>query len=80
MVIEGLGMGNSGEAGRKSLLTKALENEKGVDQPAVIKGFYVYADQYIALLERCAYNKIHGIEPVTASEMVREALDEYLGD
>jgi hypothetical protein len=63
---------------RKSALTKALENEKGVERPTVYKGFYIYADQYVKLLELSAQNKIHGIYPSSSSDMIRIALDEYL--
>jgi len=63
---------------RKSALAKALENEKGVERPKVYKGFYIYADQYVRLLELSSYNKIHGIYPSSSSDMVRLALDEYL--
>jgi len=63
---------------KKSALTKALENEKGVERPKVYKGFYIYADQYVRLLELSAYNKINGIYPSSSSDMVRLALDEYL--
>ena len=59
-------------------LQKALENEKGLDRPTAYKGFYIYADQYIKLLELSAQNKIKGIEPSNASEIMRVALDEYL--
>ena len=67
------------KAVKKTALTKALENEKGAERPTVYKGFYIYADQHIKLIERSAYNKIHGVEPSTASDMIREALDQYLG-
>ena len=63
---------------KKSALTKALENEKGVERPKVYKGFYIYADQYVRLLELSAYNKINGIYPSSSSDIVRLALDEYL--
>jgi hypothetical protein len=63
----------------ESALTKALKNEKGVERPTVYKGFYIYADQYVLLLEKSAYNKIHGIHPTSSSDMIREALDQYLG-
>ncbi|MDR1713119.1 MAG: hypothetical protein LBR39_03055 [Coriobacteriales bacterium] len=63
---------------KKSALTKALENEKGVDRPTVYKGFYIYADQYVKLLEKSAYNKVHGIQPSNSSDMIRDALDAYL--
>ena len=63
---------------RKSALAKALENEKGVERPKVYKGFYIYADQYVRLLELSAYNKINGIYPSSSSDIVRMALDEYL--
>jgi hypothetical protein len=63
---------------KKSALTKALENEKGVERPTVYKGFYIYADQYVQLLELSARNKIHGIFPSNSSDMIRLALDEYL--
>ena len=59
-------------------LQKALLNEKGVERPTVYKGFYIYADQYVKLLELSAYNKIHGIEPSNSSEMIRIALDDFL--
>jgi hypothetical protein len=59
-------------------LQKALKNEKGVDRPTVYKGFYIFADQYVKLLELSAYNKVSGIEPSNSSEMIRLALDEYL--
>ncbi|MDR2956556.1 MAG: hypothetical protein LBU61_00030 [Coriobacteriales bacterium] len=65
---------------KQSALTKALANEKGVDRPTVYKGFYIYADQYVKLLERSAYNKINGIYPSNSSDMIRDALDQYLGD
>jgi hypothetical protein len=63
---------------RKSALTKALENEKGVERPTVYKGFYIFADQYVKLLELSAQNKIKGIYPSSSSDMIRIALDEYL--
>jgi hypothetical protein len=63
-----------------SALKKALDNEKGVERPTVYKGFYIYADQYVKLLELSAYNKIHGVEPSSSSDMIRAALDEYLVD
>ncbi|MDR0500753.1 MAG: hypothetical protein LBG97_05855 [Coriobacteriales bacterium] len=59
-------------------LQKALANEKNVDRPTVYKGFYIYADQYTELLRLSADNKINGIEPSNASEMIRVALDEFL--
>jgi hypothetical protein len=68
----------SGKQPRKSALTKALENEKGVERPTVYKGFYIYADQYVKLLELSAKNKIAGIYPSSSSDMIRAALDEYL--
>jgi len=57
---------------------EALKNEKGVDRPTVYKGFYIYADQYVRLLELSAHNKINGIEPSNSSEMIRVALDDFL--
>ncbi|MDR1013880.1 MAG: hypothetical protein LBL86_02720 [Coriobacteriales bacterium] len=63
---------------KKSALTKALENEKGVERPTVYKGFYIYADQYVKLLELSAQNKIAGVFPSNSSDMIRIALDEYL--
>ena len=63
---------------KKSALSKALENEKGVERPKVFKGFYIYADQYVKLLELSATNKINGVQPNSSSDMVRVALDEYL--
>jgi hypothetical protein len=68
---------NAGQA-KKSALTKALENEKGVDRPTVYKGFYIFADQYVKLLELSAKNKITGVFPSNSSDMIRIALDEYL--
>ncbi|MCL2756629.1 MAG: hypothetical protein FWD43_00925 [Coriobacteriia bacterium] len=59
-------------------LQEALKNEKGVDRPTVYKGFYIYADQYVRLLELSAHNKINGIEPSNSSEMIRVALDDFL--
>jgi len=59
-------------------LQKALQNEKGVERPTVYKGFYIYADQYVKLLELSAHNKINGIEPSNSSEMIRVALDDFL--
>ncbi|MCL1891052.1 MAG: hypothetical protein FWG00_03410 [Coriobacteriia bacterium] len=59
-------------------LQKALQNEKGVDRPTVYKGFYIYADQYVKLLELSAYNKINGVEPSNSSEIIRVALDEFI--
>jgi hypothetical protein len=63
-----------------SALKAALDNEKGKERPTVYKGFYIYADQYVKLLEKSAYNKIHGIIPSSSSDMIRVALDEYLQD
>jgi hypothetical protein len=63
---------------KKSALTKALENKKGAKRPTVYKGFYIYADQYVKLLELSAQNKINGIYPSSSSDMIRLALDEYL--
>jgi hypothetical protein len=65
---------------KQSALTRALENEKGVERPTVYKGFYIYADQYVKLLEKSAYNKIHGIQPANSSDMIRDALDDYLAE
>jgi len=59
-------------------LQEALKNEKGVDRPTVYKGFYIYADQYVKLLELSAHNKIYGIEPSNSSEMIRVALDDFI--
>jgi hypothetical protein len=63
---------------KKSALTKALENEKGAERPTVYKGVYIFADQYVQLLERSAHNKINGIYPSSSSDIIRVALDEYL--
>jgi hypothetical protein len=63
---------------KKSALTKALENTKGADRPTVYKGFYIYADQYVRLVELSAYNKVHGAYPSSSSDMIRLALDQYL--
>jgi hypothetical protein len=63
---------------KESALTKALENSKGSGRPTLYKGFYIYADQYVKLVELSAYNKIHGKCPSTSSEIIRFALDEYL--
>lgn len=68
----------SANPAKKSALTKALENEKGVERPTVYKGFYIYADQYVKLLELSAQNKISGVFPSNSSDMIRIALDEYL--
>ena len=68
----------TGKQTRKSALTIALENEKGAERPKVYKGFYIYADQYVKLLELSAYNKINGLYPSSSSEVIRLALDEYL--
>jgi len=65
---------------KQSALSKALANEKGVERPTVYKGFYIFADQYVKLLERSAYNKINGIYPSNSSDMIREALDQYLAE
>ena len=65
---------------KKSALTIALENEKGAERPTVYKGFYIYADQYVKLLERSAFNKINGIYPSSSSDMIRIALDAYFSD
>jgi len=73
-------MGAARSSAKQSALTKALANEKGVDRPTVYKGFYIYADQYVKLLERSAFNKIHGIYPYNSSDMIRDALDKYLSD
>lgn len=43
----------------------------------VYKGFYIYKDQYVRMLEITAQNKIKGVEPSSQSEMLREALDAY---
>ncbi len=67
-----------GKSRQKSALTKALENEKGVERPTVYKGFYIYADQHMKLLELSTQNKIHGIYPSNSSDIIRVALDEYL--
>jgi hypothetical protein len=79
--LEGVpGMAEANRQGaRKSALTKALENEKGAERPTVYKGFYIYADQYVKLLELSAQNKIKGIYPSSSSDMIRLALDKYLG-
>ncbi|MCL1880060.1 MAG: hypothetical protein FWF71_05535 [Actinomycetia bacterium] len=63
---------------KRTALAKALENEKGTERPTVYAGYYIYADQKQKLIELTAYNKIHGIEPSNASDMIREALDNYL--
>jgi hypothetical protein len=63
---------------KKSALTKALENEKGVERPTVYKGFYIYADQNVKLIELSAKNKISGTYPSSSTAMIRIALDEYL--
>lgn len=58
-------------------LKQALKAE---NQPreVVFKGFYIYKDQYVRMLELTAQNKIKGIEPSSQSELLRTALDEYL--
>ena len=59
-------------------LQKAMQNERGLERPTVYKGFYIYVDQYVKLLELSAYNKINGVEPSNSSEMIRVALDDFL--
>lgn len=59
-------------------LQKALKQESGETRECVFKGFYIYKDQYVRLLELTAQNKIKGIEPSSQSEILRTALDEYL--
>lgn len=58
-------------------LKKAL-NSESVKRECVYKGFYIYKDQYVRMLELTAQNKIKGIEPSSQSEILRAALDEYL--
>ena len=67
-------------ARKQTALSKALANEKGTERPTVYAGYYIYADQKQKLIELTAYNKIHGIDPSNASDMIREALDQYLRD
>ena len=56
-----------------------LQSEKGktLERPTVYKGFYIFADQYVQLLERSAYNKIHGLTTSSSSDLIRAALDLY---
>jgi hypothetical protein len=56
---------------------KSVSEIEGRD--TVYKGFYIYTDQYVKLIERSAQNKIKGISPSSASDIIRDALDEYLG-
>lgn len=58
-------------------LQKALKTD-GAKRECVYKGFYIYRDQYVRMLELTAQNKIKGIEPSSHSELLRAALDEYL--
>lgn len=58
-------------------LQKAL-NKEGAPREIVFKGFYIYLDQYVKLLELTAQNKIKGVDPSNQSEIVRAALDKYL--
>ena len=62
---------------KKAKLQQALKAE-GEPRDTVYKGFYIYRDQYIKLIELTAQNKIKGIEPSSQSEILRAALDEYL--
>ncbi|MDR1088023.1 MAG: hypothetical protein LBL23_01915 [Coriobacteriales bacterium] len=62
---------------KKEKLQKALKAE-GTVRDTVFKGFYIYKDQYVRLVELTAQNKIKGIEPSSQSEILRAALDEYL--
>jgi hypothetical protein len=59
-------------------LQKALKKEGGASRECVFKGFYIYRDQYVRMLELTAQNKINGVEPSSQSEILRTALDEYL--
>jgi hypothetical protein len=68
----------SGTQPKKSALTKAMENPKGVERPTVYKGFYIYADQYAKMIELSAKNKITGVYPSNSSDMIRIALDDFL--
>ena len=71
-----LNMSTNNKRGAKAL-QEALKNEKGQDRPTVYKGFYIYADQYVRLIELSAQHKVNGIEPSNSSEMIREALDDF---
>ena len=62
---------------KKTKLEKALQTDNET-RDTVFKGFYIYKDQYIKLVELTAQNKIKGIEPSSQSEILRAALDEYL--
>lgn len=64
-------------ATKKAKLQEALQAE-GKQRDTVFKGFYIYKDQYIKLVELTAQNKIKGVEPSSQSEILRAALDEYL--
>lgn len=59
---------------------KALQNAKakGGARPKVLKGIYVYEDQFENMLMLSTQNKIEGSGPTSSSEIVREALDRYL--
>ncbi|MCL2529231.1 MAG: hypothetical protein FWE41_02740 [Coriobacteriia bacterium] len=63
---------------KKAELQKALQTEKE-PRETVFKGFYIYRDQYTRLIELTAQNKIKGVEPSSQSEILRAALDAYLG-
>ena len=56
----------------------AGSKEESAPRDTVFKGFYIYKDQYVKLVELTAQNKIKGIEPSSQSEILRAALDEYL--
>lgn len=58
-------------------LQQAL-NAEGEKRECVYKGFYIYKDQYVRMLELTAQNKIKGVEPSSQSEILRAALDDYL--
>lgn len=64
-------------AAKKTELEKAQKAE-GTERETVFKGFYIFRDQYIKLIELTAQNKIKGIEPSSQSEILRAALDMYL--
>jgi hypothetical protein len=57
------------------MANKTVSND---DRNTVYKGFYIFEDQYIKLIELSAKNKIAGVSPSSASDIIRAALDSYL--
>ena len=59
-------------------LARALRNERGVERPVVLKGVYIYKDQMDKMIMQTTQNKIRGIQPATASELMRIAVEKYI--